>query len=215
MVPVHLHLSELSGKPDKGISRFWGNPDLPCGTDFPSYTDENGEECPHVFLCQINLKELALYDKENLLPHEGILSFFAKIADYLGYYSGADCIGGSISAREDVKVLYFPDNESLEETVYAGKGPAVDSPSPLKMDFSTEPGLRPDDHAVFALPEHRPWENWDAPFEDWPILLQVDSFEGKDFGLNFMDVGVLDFIISPSDLERHVFDDVRAIVLSS
>ena len=135
MVPVHLHLSELSGKPDKGISRFWGNPDLPCGTDFPSYTDENGEECPYVFLCQINLKELALYDKENLLPHEGILSFFAKIAGYLGYYSGADCIGGSISAREDVKVLYFPDNESLEETVYAGKGPAVDSPSPLKMDL--------------------------------------------------------------------------------
>ena len=52
-------------------------------------------------------------------------------------------------------------------------------------------------------------------YEDWLILLQVDSFEGKDFQLNLMDVGVLDFLISPSDLKQHSFDNVRAIVLSS
>lgn len=47
------------------------------------------------------------------------------------------------------------------------------------------------------------------------ILLQVDSFEGEDFSLNFMDTGVLDFLISPHDLEKSDFSDVRAIVLSS
>ena len=72
-----------------------------------------------------------------------------------------------------------------------------------------------DEHALLAHPTYRPWENWDAPYEDWLILLQVDSFEGKDFQLNLMDVGVLDFLISPSDLKQHSFDNVRAIVLSS
>ena len=54
-----------------------------------------------------------------------------------------------------------------------------------------------------------------APFEDWVILLQIDSFEGKDFVLNFMDFGVLDFLISPKALEASDFSDVRGIVLST
>ncbi len=54
-----------------------------------------------------------------------------------------------------------------------------------------------------------------APFEDWVILLQIDSFEGKDFVLNFMDFGVLDFLISPKAQEASDFSDVRGIVLST
>ncbi len=54
-----------------------------------------------------------------------------------------------------------------------------------------------------------------APFEDWVILLQIDSFEGKYFVLNFMDFGVLDFLISPKAQEAYDFSDVRGIVLST
>ena len=55
----------------------------------------------------------------------------------------------------------------------------------------------------------------EPPFEDWQILLQVDSFSGMDFDLNFMDFGVLDFLISPEDLAKRDFSSVRAIVLST
>ena len=72
-----------------------------------------------------------------------------------------------------------------------------------------------EDHALMAEPTYREWENWDSPYEDWKILLQVDSFSGDDFNLNFMDFGVLDFLISPEDLKNSRFDCVRAIVLSS
>ena len=135
MDPVYLRLSEPSGKLPVGASRFFGNPDLPAGCAYPSYTDDDGDGNPS-------------------------------------------------------------------------------SPGELRIDFSLRPGTH-DEHAVFAPPSHRPWETWDHPFEDRRILLQVDSCGGKDFDLNFMDVGVLDFLISPSALARHDFDDVRAIVLSS
>ena len=68
---------------------------------------------------------------------------------------------------------------------------------------------------LLAPPSHREWENWDHPFEDWLILLQIDSFDGKDFNLNFMDSGVLDFLISEKDLADRRFDNIRAIVLST
>ena len=47
------------------------------------------------------------------------------------------------------------------------------------------------------------------------ILLQVDSFAGMDFNLNFMDCGVLDFLIAPEALWARDFSSVRAIVLST
>lgn len=57
--------------------------------------------------------------------------------------------------------------------------------------------------------------NRGPPYEDWQILLQIDSFSGMDFNLNFMDFGVLDFLISPEALRHADFSDVRAIVLST
>lgn len=72
-----------------------------------------------------------------------------------------------------------------------------------------------DEHMLFAPPSTREWETWDEPYEAWEILLQIDSFAGMDFNLNFMDFGVLDLLIDPEDLKRRRFDNVRAIVLST
>lgn len=215
MKPVYLRLSRPSGKLPVGTSRFWGNPDLPSGCDCPSYLDDEGTEFPYFFICQINLSELAPYDTDNLLPHSGLLSFFAKIDSYIGYYDRPGCIGGAVSGSDDVRVMYFPSCADLEETVPEDGEGSPSAPAELRIGFSF--GLPPaeDEHAVFALPTHRPWEDWDSPFEGWQILLQVDSFGGDDFELNFMDTGVLDFLISLSDLKHCDFSDVRAVVLSS
>lgn len=216
MEPVYLHLSEPSGKLPAGSSRFWGIPDLPSGEPYPVYKDASGKEHPYVFVCQINLEEVPC-GPANPLPGEGLLSFFARIDPYLGNF-GTDtgCIGGVVSGADDVKVIYTPKCQGLEPVpFYDSDGNPYDAPGELSVGFSQVPAPAHDEHALFARPDHRQWETWDPPFEDWVILLQIDSFGGSDFELDFMDVGVLDFLISPSDLKNRRFGDVRAIVLSS
>ena len=50
---------------------------------------EDGEtfDYPLTFICQINCEDIAPFDKENLLPHEGMLYFFAAIDKWIGYDS--------------------------------------------------------------------------------------------------------------------------------
>ena len=215
MDPICLYPVRPAVKTGAGASRFWGTPDMPAGTGYPVYVDDNGDEFPYFFICQINLEEVAPYDTENLLPHKGLLSFFAKIGHYIGYYDCSECIGGTVSAGDAVKVMYFPSCEGLEPAPPPDIGRDFDVPGELRIGFARGNPGHFDGHALFAPPLHRPWETWDPPFEDWRILLQVDSFDGEDFSLDFMDMGVLDFLISPDALQRHDFNDVRAIVLSS
>lgn len=199
----------------EGSSRFWGNPDLPEGVDYPMYVDDEGDEYPYVFVCQLNMADVAPYDVGEVLPHEGVLLFFAKIDHYLGNFADTDCIGGSISGTDAVKVLYFPKVENLREVVLVDDDDEPLAPEEMQIDFSLDFPRYCDDHALLAAPAHREWETWDHPYEDWQILLQIDSFSGKDFNLNFMDCGVLDFLINPTDLKNRDCSKVRAIVLST
>lgn len=133
----------------------------------------------------------------------------------MGLFASTDPVGGSISSEDAVKVLYFPSCNDMNEVVLVDNDNNPVAPEEMQMRFShTVPPLS-DEHILFALPTHREWETWDPPYEDWEILLQIDSFEGMDFRLNFMDFGVFDFLISPSDLKNCRFDNVRAIVLST
>lgn len=55
-----------------GASKVGGEPDLPTGTSWP--TSNNGAPLP--FIAQIRLADIAPFDPENDLPHDGLLSFF-------------------------------------------------------------------------------------------------------------------------------------------
>lgn len=202
-------------KIDTGASRFWANPDLPAGMEYPMYIDNEGDKYPYFFVCQINLGQLAEFAPENPLPRKGLLSFFAKIDRYLGYMTASYDISGYISKAEDVRVLYFPEIESMGEVVLLDDDDNPTAPDEMEITFTHKIGPLGEEHELFAEPTHREWETWDEPFEDWSILLQIDSFEGKDFVLNFMDFGVLDFLIYPEALRKHDFSDVRGIVLST
>lgn len=215
MKPIYLTLRIPFEKLATGTSRFWGNPDLPEGTEYPTYIDDEGDPYPYFFICQINLKQLAEFAPDNPLPHEGLLSFFAKIDHYLGYMAASYGISGYISSADDVKVFYFPETDTMEEVVILDDEDNPTAPEEMEITFARHVEPLSDEHELFAEPTHREWETWDEPFEDWSILLQIDSFEGKDFVLNFMDFGVLDFLISPEALKNHDFSDVRGIVLST
>ena len=66
-------------------SKWWGDPDMPENMQ----VTEDGEtyDYPLTFVCQINCEDIAKYDKEGKLPHEGMLYFFAAVDDYIGYES--------------------------------------------------------------------------------------------------------------------------------
>ncbi len=215
MKPIHLKLSKPFEKLPATASRFWGNPAMPEDLDWPGYTDDDGDELDYVFVCQINLEEFAPYDTDHVLPSSGLLLFFAKIDHYLGHFE-YESVGGSVSPVEAVRIIYLPSTDGLVEKVLVDETDTPVSPEELQIDFTYDfDPLRDEDTCLFARPDHREWETWDYPYEDWLILLQVDSFSGMDFNLNFMDFGVLDFLISPQDLRKADFSNVRAIVLSS
>ena len=54
---------------DLGVSKFFGTPTVPLAWEGDFYEDE-------IFLCQINLADIAKFDRENSLPHTGYLYIF-------------------------------------------------------------------------------------------------------------------------------------------
>lgn len=112
-----------------------------------------------------------------------------------------------------MRVFYFEDTRDMEQVVLIDDDDIPMAFHEMKIECTMEESL--EDHFVMAEPTYREWETWDHPYEDWQILLQIDSCEGSDFALNFMDCGVLDFLIDPADLAARRFDRVRAIVLST
>ena len=98
MKAIKINFSEatddLTGK-----SKWFGSPDFPEGWEYPDIFDDNGEPWPLTFVCQIRCADIAKFDKENLLPHEGMLYFFAAIDEYMEdvweecpYHNGRMCI---------------------------------------------------------------------------------------------------------------------------
>ena len=71
-------------------SKWWGDPDMPENMQHPTIeVCEDGEkyDYPLTFICQINCEDLVKFDPEGLLPHEGMLYFFAAMDKWLGYDS--------------------------------------------------------------------------------------------------------------------------------
>ena len=69
-------------------SKWWGDPDMPENMQYPTIQiNEEGEsyDYPLTFVCQINCEDIAAFDPEGRLPHEGMLYFFAAIDECLGY----------------------------------------------------------------------------------------------------------------------------------
>ena len=78
-------------------SKWWGDPDMPENMQYPvMQVTEDGEtfEYPLTFICQINCEDIAAFDPEGKLPHEGMLYFFGAIDELLGYGSPVPTVLG-------------------------------------------------------------------------------------------------------------------------
>ena len=78
-------------------SKWWGDPDMPENMQYPvMQVTEDGEtfDYPLTFICQINCEDIAAFDPDGLLPHEGMLYFFGAIDELLGYGSPTPTVIG-------------------------------------------------------------------------------------------------------------------------
>ncbi len=108
-------------KPKKGASfirsKFGGLPAVPDGFKWPGFAAENhdGElaDRPLSFLCQINLNEIAAFDKDSLLHGRGLLLFFYEQESMCWGYDPKDKGCSRVFLFEntdDLRPMDFPDD---------------------------------------------------------------------------------------------------------
>lgn len=208
-----IAVSTLSATGDSlsGRSKWWGFPDLPESLDWPSVlVNDEGDEYddPLTFICQIRCEELAPFDPEGLLPHSGMLWFFAALDYFLGNLDAACYPGLGVWEAPYFRVFYAPSSEDLHEhsLVYDDGTPAV-LPAE-RLVFSAADG--DSDTRLLGAPFYEE-VSWETP--GMLSLLQID--ENDDWGLRFSDSGMLNFMISPEDLAARRFSAVRAVLHSA
>ncbi|MGM9762940.1 MAG: DUF1963 domain-containing protein [Candidatus Cryptobacteroides sp.] len=122
-------------------SKWWGNPDMPEAMQYPTVrVEEDGEsyDYPLTFLCQINCEDIARYDAEGLLPHEGMLYFFAAIDECLGYDAPyRTLIGEWEKGKVVVKYAKEINFETFQTVLLEGEGGEDLADSELVVEFST------------------------------------------------------------------------------
>lgn len=170
-----------------GCSKWWGAPDLPADSPYPIVpcTDEDDAwDEPLTFLCQIRCEDIAHLDPEGLLPHQGMLYFFAAI----DYFLGLDCPIETHIGDWDlpcVRVMYSPSCDNLEPyEMHYDDGSDVYFPAE-RLTFEAC-GERDDCFKLLGRPY---LEEICEEHPDCLSLLQVDG--NDDWQLNFYDCGML------------------------
>ena len=174
-------------------SKWWGAPDLPENIEYPCQ-----EGMPMTFICQIRCSDIAALDSKNLLPHSGMLYFFASIGEYLEGFDVGLHNGFGLWDNEAFKVIYSPTCENL-------------SPLPVLWDDDDTPAFLPaekiefhtheiDDGPSFKLLGQPYFTEVQEQFPDHISLLQIDELDR--WNLRLCDCGMLNFLIKPSELKR-------------
>lgn len=189
-----------TGKDLFGESHWWGFPDLPEDMEYPvrGKIDGDGREDCLTFICQIRLGDIAILDKENLLPHKGMLYFFAAIDHFLG---DPDAYGGHLGFwyPEDFKVIYSPETDDLHTHRVVWEDGSDACLPPEAMAF-TETDGREDGHKLLGEPF---FEEVRQERPGHISLLQID--EDDNWGLRLYDMGNLNFLLSPEALSAADF----------
>lgn len=181
-------------------SKWWGNPDLPPQAEYPlmKVTEEDGSETeyPLTFICQIDCADIAPFDKEGLLPREGMLYFFAAIDDFIGYES-PEHFGLGKWPKKAVKVKYAKqiNMETFSSCILVDDEENELAEPEMAIDFC-ECGDECDGIKLLGRPY---FDEVRDQFPDCISLLQLD--EDDDLEMRFYDCGNLNVLLSESDLK--------------
>ncbi len=192
---IRLSYRKAEGEMPVGASKLGGRPDLPADFVWPEfegtdYSDNSVEPRPLAFLAQINLKDIAAYDQEGLLPQTGLLSFFYEITSMTWGFEPED--------RGCAKVCYFPEDTKLFPT---------DLPENI-----TEEGMLPECAVSFSphisLPSYESYAELDIskPFdvdawEEYDECCEALGYEPDEEGDRTKLLGYPDLIQNPMEEE--------------
>ena len=216
-----------------GSTKYGGRPDVPVDFEWP--VDE--QDRPLSFLFQINCAEVAIHDKEKLLPEQGILSFYFQLDDDIDWdhmerYARVlffDTPSAMLSqavfpenlpeeyrAQEHRVKIYHKDSyPDFEDYFYSNlNSTTVDFDQWDNYDAAREqlePGFQEEDPRLIATSLGYARLVQGSIIDDFDanvLLLQLNSDEVNADGLLFGDVGSLYFYISRNDLRERRFDRI-------
>lgn len=179
-------------------SKWWGDPDMPENMQYPTVeVTEDGEtyDYPLTFICQINCEDIAPYDKENRLPHEGMIYFFAAIDEWLGYESPTgQGTGEWPKGYYVVKYAKAINFETFQTCMMVGDEDEQLTESELEIVFSE----CDDDALGLKLLGVPAGEKARSGYPDLSNLLQLVS--DATGGISFPDGATLNIMMKDSDL---------------
>lgn len=180
-------------------SKWWGDPDMPENMQYPTVSaTEDGEtfDYPLTFICQINCEDIAPFDTENRLPHEGMLYFFAAIDKWLGYESPTSNDKGEwTKGHFVVKYAKSINFETFQSCMMVGEeGESLTEPE-LEICFEQ----CEDDAEGIKLLGCSSNTSVKDKYPEMLNLLQLDNEKALD--LNFGEGSVLNLLIKESDLK--------------
>jgi uncharacterized protein YwqG len=180
-------------------SKWFGDPDMPENMQYPTVeVTEEGEtyDYPLTFICQINCEDIAPYDKEGRLPHEGMLYFFAALDEWLGYESAThNGLGEWPKGEFVVKYAKSINFETFQSCILVDDEDQPLTDPELEIVFS-ECDDAADGIKLLGVPF---FEDVRQQYPDMLSLLQLD--ENEEIGLRFYDGGNLNLLMKESDLK--------------
>ena len=193
-------------------SKWWGDPDFPENMEYPTVkVTEDGEsfDYPLTFICQINCEDIAPFDKENRLPHEGMLYFFGAIDEYLGYDSPThNGMGEWAKGEFMVKYAKAVNFETFQSCILVDDEDQPLTEPEMEMEF-----FECEDNAMVSRLLGVPFdEDVRDQYPDHFSLLHLE--ENEEIGLRFYDCGTLDVLIKESDLKYGNWKKIKAYLQS-
>ncbi len=179
-------------------SKWWGDPDLPADMEYPTaVAEEDGEsfDYPLTFICQIDCEDIAPFDPEGKLPHQGMFYLFAGLDEYLGYDSPWHNGEGPWEKKQ--VVVKYTKTINFETFRSAQLVDDEDNPltqPPLKMCFEA----CPDDEnctRLLGVPSHG------KTLEELPDHCNFLQLASGTAGLEFPEGSLLNLLYKKADME--------------
>ena len=185
-------------------SKWWGDPDMPEAMEYPMT-----EDYPLTFVCQINCEDIAKFDPEGKLPHEGMLYFFAALDQWLGYESPLENgIGEWPKGHFVVKYAKEVNFETFRSCIMVDEDDNPITEPEREIEFS-ECADDADGIKLLGIPFY---EEIRMEYPDMINLLQLD--EDDELCMRFYDCGMVNLLMKESDLKFKNWKKTKAYLHS-
>lgn len=185
-------------------SKWWGDPDMPEAMEYPMT-----EDYPLTFVCQINCEDIAKFDPEGKLPHEGMLYFFAALDQWLGYESPLENgIGEWPKGHFVVKYAKEVNFETFRSCIMVDEDDNPITEPEREIEFS-ECADDADGIKLLGIPFY---EEIRMEYPDMINLLQLD--EDDELCMRFYDCGMVNLMMKESNLKFRNWKKTKAYLHS-